>query len=82
MWQDWAIMSVQVVFAISLFPTILHPTQKPTFLTAIMTTTCIIFMGITYATLSLWLATMLAGINAGLWAILAVQRYRLNKKEI
>ncbi len=80
MWQDWVIMMVQIVFAISLLPTILHPTQKPTFSTAIMTVACICLMALVYATLTLWFATIMALVNGLLWAILGFQRYRLNQK--
>lgn len=80
MWQDWAIMAVQIVFALSLLPTILHPTQKPTFSTAILTVLCLLLMGITYLSLSLWFATFFAGVNVALWMVLAFQRYRLNRK--
>ena len=74
-------MTIQVVFAFSLLPTVLHKTQKPTLSTSVMTAACICLMALVYATLSLWFATTMAFINALLWAILGFQRYRLNKRD-
>lgn len=81
MWQDWVIMAVQVVFAISLLPTIFHPDQKPTLSTAVMTVGCIILLSLVYATLHLWFATFMALVNAALWTTLGLQRFRLNQKK-
>ena len=80
MWQDWVIVTVQTVFAFSLLPTVFHPTQKPTLSTAVITVGCIFVMVFIFATLSLWFAATMAAVNALLWAILAFQRYRLNKE--
>ncbi|RJQ35091.1 hypothetical protein C4556_01075 [Candidatus Parcubacteria bacterium] len=82
MWQDFVILGVQIVFAFSVVPTILHPTQKPTLSTALMTAGCISTMAFVFASLHLWLAVTMAVVNAGLWGILAAQRYRLNQKSL
>ena len=80
MWQDWVIFGVQFSFAIALIPTVFHPTQKPTLSTSVMTMIGVYSIAGVYASLGLWFAAGMASIIATLWAILALQRFRLNKK--
>ena len=78
MWQDFVIMGVQVVFAISLLPTILHATQKPTMATCVISAGCVTTLAFVFATLDLWFAVATSCLNMTLWIVLAFQRYRLN----
>ena len=81
MWQDLVILGVQIVFAFSVVPTILHPTQKPTLSTALMTTGCTFTMMLVFASLHFWLAVTMAAVNTALWGTLAFQRHHLNQVE-
>ena len=81
MWQDYVIMGVQVVFAISLLPTILHSTQKPTMATCVISAGCVITLAFVFASLGLWFAVATSCLNMTLWVVLAFQRHRLNKLE-
>lgn len=80
MWQDWVISGVQLVLILSLLPTVFHPTHKPEFSSAALTTVCLFTFALTYATLQFWFSTVLSSVLGLLWLTLAVQRYRLNKE--
>jgi len=82
MWQDWAIAGIQLALIISFFPTIFSSTQKPTLSTSILTASCIYGFGIVYFTLGFWSSVVMSGILATQWAIVAYQRYHLNKRGI
>ena len=79
MWQDFVIAGVQVVFAISLIPTVLHSEHKPTVTTSVFTSAGLYTLTLVYITLAFWFAAVMAAAIGTLWAILALQRYRLNK---
>ena len=74
-------MGVQVVFAISLLPTILHPNQKPTMATCVISAGCVTTLAFVFASLGLWFAVATSCLNMGLWIVLASQRHRLNQRE-
>lgn len=79
MWQDWVIAGVQIIFAISLVPSVFHATHKPSLSTSIFTSAGLYTLSFVYATLLLWFACIMATTIGTLWAILAYQRHRLNK---
>ncbi|OGG80471.1 hypothetical protein A3A39_04200 [Candidatus Kaiserbacteria bacterium RIFCSPLOWO2_01_FULL_54_13] len=79
MWQDWLVGTVQWVFTIALLFTILDKTKKPPLSTAILTSIGIGIVAITFATLDLWWSFVSAAIMSFEWAIIAIQRYRLDK---
>lgn len=81
MWQDWVLAAIQWVFVIALIPTILHKTQKPTFTTALLTSSCLVVMTFTFATLELWQTTLGAGASTLAWSTILYQRWRLNQHE-
>ena len=79
MWQDTVLALTQVIFAIALIPTILHPTKKPTLATSFTNASVISLVVLVYATLGL-LASTLGAITLGLeWGLLAYQRYALDR---
>ena len=79
MWQDWAIAGIQLALIVSFLPTVFHATQKPTLSTSILTASCVFGFAVVYFTLQFWFAMAMATALAALWAIVALQRYRLNK---
>lgn len=79
MWEDIVLAASNWVLLAALIPTVLHKTQKPTFLTSIATALALTAITITYAAISLWYAALAAGLMAGAWFLLAYQRYQLNK---
>ncbi|MBI2610441.1 hypothetical protein HYW60_00680 [Candidatus Kaiserbacteria bacterium] len=81
MWQDWVLAVLLWMFVIVLIPTILHPTNKPTLSTSLLTAAGNFTLALVYATLSLWNGA-LGGLAISIaWFILAIQRYRLDRKE-
>ncbi|MBI4093429.1 hypothetical protein HY417_00540 [Candidatus Kaiserbacteria bacterium] len=81
MWQDWLITSVQWIFTISLLLIIRDKDKKPPFLPSIITSVGVYLISFAFATLGLWLSFLSALIMATEWAIIAYQRYRLDRKE-
>ncbi len=82
MWQDWVLTLTQIIFMVSLVPTILHPTKKPAFITALVTAPTIFVVVYVYFSLELWWSMAAAFILATEWSILAYQRWRLDKVSI
>jgi hypothetical protein len=79
-WQDLVIAVVQWVFAVSLVPTILHATEKPTFVTAIVTSVSLFVMTLAFASLHLWFSAASVAVGGIAWSILTWQRFWINKK--
>jgi hypothetical protein len=80
-WQDAVIAVVQWVFAISLLPTIFHPTDKPTFSTAVITAISLFVMASAMATLPhLRLSAVSVALGGIAWTVLAWQRYGINRR--
>jgi len=69
---------VQVTFVVSLMPTIMHATHKPTFLTSASTAIAVYIFVVTVATLDLWFTASLMLVNGLQWTILAYQRRKLD----
>ncbi|OGG57326.1 hypothetical protein A2853_02295 [Candidatus Kaiserbacteria bacterium RIFCSPHIGHO2_01_FULL_55_17] len=80
MWQDWVIASVQVVLAFSLLSSIFHSAHKPTLSTCIFTAMGLFTLSFVYITLALWFSALMSAIIGILWAVLGLQRHRLNKR--
>lgn len=81
MWQDFVIAGVQIIFAISLVPTVLHADHKPTVATSIFTAGGLYTLSLVYVSLALWFAACMSAVIGALWTILAIQRYRINTRE-
>lgn len=81
MWQDHVLAAVQVVFALALLPTLVHPTHKPPISSSVITTSAMAAVTFTYFSLALWWSAALAAIVTLEWFIIGLQRHQLNKKE-
>lgn len=75
MWQDFIISGGGVFFTIALIPSLLSK-DKPALTTSVMTSTILFAMIITYASLGLWLSSVMNAVMCLLWAILAFQKMR------
>lgn len=75
-WRDLILTAGTFVFIIGLLPSVLGK-DKPALSTSLITGTTLLVFTIIYATLSLWLTTLLTAIISGLWFTLAVQRIRM-----
>ncbi len=78
-WQDIVIAVAQVLFVVSMIPSI-RSNDKPALTTSVMN---VILVGIISAclfTLQLWLAAGTAVIIAIAWGVLAFQKLKLNTK--
>jgi hypothetical protein len=79
-WQEIVLAIGQIVFIIALLPSIFSK-DKPDIWTSILTGTVALSISITYTTLSLKAAAISAFFNFVAWSILAIQKFRLLKKE-
>lgn len=77
-WQDVIIAVGGVFFAISLIPSLVS-NDKPALKTSVMTAGILSVMVFTYASLGLWLSTIMNIIMCSLWATLAIQKHRIDK---
>ncbi len=78
-WQEIVFLIGQMIFNISLLPSILGK-DKPAFTTSLITATVIFVYVFVYASLSLWVTGISVGSTGIFWAILAYQKYKMNKK--
>lgn len=76
MWQDIIISIGGVFFTIALIPSLLSQ-DKPALTTSVMTSSILFILVFTYASLGLWLSSLMNAIMCLLWATLAVQKLRL-----
>jgi uncharacterized membrane protein len=72
-WQDIVIAVGSLVFAIALVPSVLSH-HKPALWTSTVTGTVLVLFAVTYASLSLWYATLTTSLTAIMWIILAIQK--------
>lgn len=79
-WQEIVFFVGQMVFNLSLLPSIFGK-DKPAFSTSLITSTTIFVYVFTYSTLSLWVTSASVFSTGVFWTILAYQKYKLNKKE-
>ena len=78
-WQDLVLSGAAFVVTLSLIPTILGK-DKPALATSILTTTVIALVSFAFATLHLWAAALTNGLASAAWLVLALQKFRQNKK--
>ena len=74
-WQEVVLAVGQIVFIIALLPSILSK-DKPEIWTSIMTGAVALSISITYLTLHIKLAAIMAFLNFVAWSILAIQKVR------
>ena len=79
-WQEIVFFVGQMVFNISLIPSIMGK-DKPALLTSVLTSGMIFIYAFTYTTLSLWVTSISVATTGIFWAVLAFQKYKLNKKK-
>lgn len=75
MWQDYLFMIGNFILGAALVPTILAK-EKPTRLTSALTGVILFLYCMTFATLGLYLAAIAVGVNASLWIVLLIQKWR------
>lgn len=78
-WQDWVITIGQIIFIVSLIPT-LKGKDKPPVLTSIPTGIVLLVFGITQYSLGLVASTFTSAILGTLWIAVGTQKYFLDKK--
>lgn len=76
-WQDGVIAACVIIFAVSLFPTVLSPDEKPHRLTCLLTAIAQSTLAATMASLDLLLATAGNAACAVLWWVLVFQPRRM-----
>ena len=74
-WQDWAIMVINFLFAAFLIPMMRRP-GKPPLLSSVTTATGLFMMAVVMLTLNLWLAAGSSALSASAWTILVIQGVR------
>jgi len=78
-WQDWVITIGQIIFIVSLIPT-LKGKDKPPVSTSVPTGIVLLVFGITQYSLGLVASTFTSAILGTLWIAVGVQKYFLDKK--
>jgi hypothetical protein len=79
-WQDDVVAVIQWIFVFALLPTIFHPTNKPTFATAVITGTSLFVMAGTFFTVKWCFSALSMAAGGAAWTIVAYQRYRINRR--
>jgi hypothetical protein len=74
MWQDVVLSACNFVLIIALLPSVFSE-HKPALTTSLVTGSALSIMGITFATLSLWLTMIALFISSVLWFVLALQSF-------
>lgn len=69
----------QMIFNISLLPSIFS-NDKPALATSLITAVVIFVYVYTYTTLSLWVTAVSVFTTGALWAVLAYQKYKIDKR--
>lgn len=77
-WQEIVLALGQVLFLIALIPSIMTD-DKPEIYTSLMTGTVALSISVTYLTLHIRLASVMAFLNFIAWSILAIQKHRQPK---
>ncbi len=80
MWQDILLGVVNWLLVVFLLPTVFSTSEKPVFVSSILTGTCLLGIAISYYTLGLTMGALPATLQALAWFVLAYQRFRINKK--
>lgn len=78
-WQDVTILISEVFFAIALFPSIMSK-DKPALITSVLNAFFLVVLAFTNYTLNLYGATVGFIVVGGLWFVLAVQKYLIDKR--
>lgn len=79
MWQDVVLAICQLAFVPAMVPTLLGP-DKPALSTSVMNAVIVTTIATTMATLGLWFAVSTAALIALIWAVLAVQKFKLDRQ--
>lgn len=74
-WQDYVMGVINIVFIISLIPTLMHD-EKPHWATALMTAVALYVMAGTLLTLNLWFTPFTTAVTGTEWFVLFVQSLR------
>lgn len=74
-WQSIVLALGQILFLVALIPSMLTD-DKPEIYTSVMTGLVALSISITYLTLHIKLAAIMAFLNFVAWAILAIQKHR------
>lgn len=77
-WQDVVIAICQLSFLPAMLPTILGK-DKPAFITSLMNAIIVGIIVTSMATLHLWFSAITGCVTALIWAILAIQKWQMNK---
>lgn len=79
MWQDTVIALCQLAFLPSMLPTLLG-TDKPALKTSAANALIVSIITITLATLQLWFSVVTGALTASIWAVLAIQKYKIDRR--
>jgi hypothetical protein len=70
---------MQGVFIVALIPTMLHADKKPTLSTSLLITGGVATISVVYFTLFLWVSAIVTALHAMQWAVVAYQRWKLDR---
>jgi hypothetical protein len=82
--QDIVITIATIILSVSLIPQIIlgfkNKTQSISYITSIFSLIALLFMAAAFASLELWLSTIITVLNAIPWLIFIIQRFIYTKK--
>lgn len=73
-WQSPALAAIQLIFILSVIPTILSPTAKVPRRTSILTVTAASLVIVVYATMQYWVALASVAVTGIEWTLIAILR--------
>jgi hypothetical protein len=77
-WQDIVISIAQLCFIFAMLPSI-RTKDKPAAATSVMNVILVCIIAVSLLTLELWFSALTALAIAATWAVLAVQKIKINK---
>jgi hypothetical protein len=77
-WQDITLALGSLILSLALVPSIMSK-NKPALWTAILTCLTLAVFTVTYASLSLWYATVTTALASSFWGVLAAQKLAQRK---
>lgn len=78
-WQEIVFFIGQMLFNIALLPSIFSK-DKPALATSLLTSSVIAIYIFLYTTLSLWLTAVSVATTGALWAVLAYQKFMIDRR--
>lgn len=81
MWQDTVIAACQLAFFPSMLPTLIGK-DKPALSTSALNALIVTIITACFFTLQLWFSVATGALTAGIWVVLAFQKWRIDNRGV